>query len=640
MASPVPKITIAPDDSPQPSEFLFRNRRFMSIDRAPSNSSSCYNSDESDHSVDWDSFSEDEQPDDKPQGKTYLIAKELLTTERTFVQGLTLLNKEFRETVLSANRAHDKPVLPADTLKAILSNVGSLYVLNSGLLNQLEERLAKWNSIPKIGDIMLNTAPFFKMYSQYISNFDNALKVLEESCKKNVLFNDLVKEFERSPICANLPLSGYLLETIQRIPRYKLLLQDYLKHLPADSDDRHDSEKALELISKVAAHVNESIRQVDNFRKLIEVQKKLVGDTGDNLISPSRKLLLEGELLKYSRKEVHPRMFFLFTDLLIYAYAIPPANTTYKVIKRIPLRGMKVIDLDDPEVKHGLQIISTSKSFRLGTSTEETKIQWMKALSDALNEYEASIMSRELFKVSSKLPSIDETDIGATSKSDEEPLGSLAPPWLPDSCVSMCMMCTMRFTMTRRRHHCRACGNIFCGSCSAYEVALKYQDYKMDRVCQTCYDKLTGEQNNTTLNGNNKDISGRRTRQTVKRTVRRTTVKLKPAVLEVKARERNCDISGYLFVKTTKWRKRWLEIAEFVLYIFEKHEDVSCKKTISLPGYSVIFPVPDTKDNLKLCLTHPGTGSIYFKAESEDITMKWVKVFQNAVKLKLTDDTD
>ena len=27
------------------------------------------------------------------------------------------------------------------------------------------------------------------------------------------------------PICANLPLSGYLLETVQRIPRYKLLLQ-------------------------------------------------------------------------------------------------------------------------------------------------------------------------------------------------------------------------------------------------------------------------------------------------------------------------------------------------------------------------------------------------------------------------------
>jgi len=138
---------------------------------------------------------------------------------------------------------------------------------------------------------------------------------------------------------------------------------------------------------------------------------------------------------------------------------------------------------------------------------------------------------------------------------------------------------------------------------------------------------LIGEQNSSVLNG--KANSGRRTRQTMKRTVRRT-VKLKPAVLEVrsiaekaalytcllvqvKARGQNCDISGYLFVKITKWRKKWLEIAEFVLYIFEKHEvrmftsdmyiqyllnlictlqDVSCEKTISLPGYSVIYPVP------------------------------------------------
>lgn len=45
---------------------------------------------------------------------------------------------------------------------------------------------------------------------------------------------------------------------------------------------------SLELISKVALHVNESMRQVENFKKLMEVQKKLTGDGGDNLISPSR----------------------------------------------------------------------------------------------------------------------------------------------------------------------------------------------------------------------------------------------------------------------------------------------------------------------------------------------------------------
>ena len=50
----------------------------------------------------------------------------------------------------------------------------------------------------------------------------------------------------------------------------------------------HDVVGSLALISDVAAHVNESIRQVDNFKKLIEVQKKLIGDTGGSLISPSR----------------------------------------------------------------------------------------------------------------------------------------------------------------------------------------------------------------------------------------------------------------------------------------------------------------------------------------------------------------
>ena len=46
--------------------------------------------------------------------------------------------------MLSANRAHDNPILPEETLNTILSNIGSLCVLNEGLLSQLEERLATW----------------------------------------------------------------------------------------------------------------------------------------------------------------------------------------------------------------------------------------------------------------------------------------------------------------------------------------------------------------------------------------------------------------------------------------------------------------------------------------------------------------
>ena len=61
-----------------------------------------------------------------------------------FVKGLTLIDKDFRQAMRSANNAHEKPVITEDGLKTILGNVSSLLTLNSGLLQELEERMAEW----------------------------------------------------------------------------------------------------------------------------------------------------------------------------------------------------------------------------------------------------------------------------------------------------------------------------------------------------------------------------------------------------------------------------------------------------------------------------------------------------------------
>ena len=44
------------------------------------------------------------------------------------------------------------------------------------------------------------------------------------------------------PECRSLSLQHHMLTPIQRIPRYVLLLKDYIKHLPDDSPDKADSE--------------------------------------------------------------------------------------------------------------------------------------------------------------------------------------------------------------------------------------------------------------------------------------------------------------------------------------------------------------------------------------------------------------
>ena len=39
-------------------------------------------------------------------------------------------------------------------------------------------------------------------------------------------------------------------------------------------------------------------------------------------------------------------------------------------------------------------------------------------------------------------------------------LGYSPPQWIPDSAVDRCVGCHCKFTMVKRRHHCRACGQV------------------------------------------------------------------------------------------------------------------------------------------------------------------------------------
>jgi len=37
--------------------------------------------------------------------------------------------------------------------------------------------------------------------------------------------------------------------------------------------------------------------------------------------------------------------------------------------------------------------------------------------------------------------------------------------WKPSESCEACANCGRGFTLTRRKHHCRTCGNVFCGTC-------------------------------------------------------------------------------------------------------------------------------------------------------------------------------
>lgn len=57
--------------------------------------------------------------------------------------------------------------------------------------------------------------------------------------------------------------------------------------------------------------------------------------------------------------------------------------------------------------------------------------------------------------------------------------------WESDKAVSCCTRCEAPFTFVRRKHHCRACGRIYCAKCSSREVSGR-------RTCDWCMERLYG----------------------------------------------------------------------------------------------------------------------------------------------------
>lgn len=80
------------------------------------------------------------------------------------------------------------------------------------------------------------------------------------------------------------------------------------------------------------------------------------------------------------------------------------------------------------------------------------------------------------------------------SRSAASLVGHVAPFWIPDEDAPNCQECGQKFTVIRRRHHCRACGRVLCAPCCHHRAALPYMDHKEARVCTSCLQILQSSQ--------------------------------------------------------------------------------------------------------------------------------------------------
>ncbi|KAF9318067.1 hypothetical protein BG003_011854 [Podila horticola] len=151
----------------------------------------------------------------------------------------------------------------------------------------------------RIGRVFAEHVAYMKMYSFYVNNYDNALRVLQTQLTHSK-YKKKTKEFLRRcakhPNHTQLGLQGYLLLPVQRIPRYKMLLGDLLENTWPDHVDYQDIATALDSVSSRADEMNERKRQYENHEKVLLVQNRIVGQYKTPLVQPHRKVVREGML--------------------------------------------------------------------------------------------------------------------------------------------------------------------------------------------------------------------------------------------------------------------------------------------------------------------------------------------------------
>lgn len=100
------------------------------------------------------------------------------------------------------------------------------------------------------GTLLLPLCPFLKCYSLFVQNFSRALARIDQEERTNPAWKRFANERKRAGHDRGLGLSGMLLAVVQRIPRYRLLLDDLLRRTEEDHVDYADLVKAAQSVEQ------------------------------------------------------------------------------------------------------------------------------------------------------------------------------------------------------------------------------------------------------------------------------------------------------------------------------------------------------------------------------------------------------
>ncbi len=221
------------------------------------------------------------------------VAKEFLSTERSYVASLSRVCDELRQPLCDL-LARNEPILIGNEIEQIFGNLAALRDQHVEFLGKLDETVSAWSEATPLGLCLKTHLTFLQDYARYLRSYEEAQVHLHVCRRTRPDFGAMLSEFE----APGASLSSLLVMPVQRIPRYLLLLDSMCKYTPTTHADFATLKAVRGAMQKKLAALNDGLDKSSSLASdaavVMRIERAI--DGVDTLVVVGRRFVCEGRL--------------------------------------------------------------------------------------------------------------------------------------------------------------------------------------------------------------------------------------------------------------------------------------------------------------------------------------------------------
>ncbi|OSX66219.1 hypothetical protein POSPLADRAFT_1132368 [Postia placenta MAD-698-R-SB12] len=304
-------------------------------------------------------------PPERDGGARYNIVRELVETERKYVQDLEVMQKY-------SIAASQMNVMDQETLQRLFPGLNKLLNFQRKFLIKLESIAELSPNDQSWGVPFMENEEEFAVYEPYCALYTSASDIMLQEMQNLTALDNVLSKSE---------LPAFLIKPVQRICKYPLLLESLLKAVKTtDYPFIEELKLGVAAAKRVTDKINEAQRRAENLAT-VEALKGRVEDWKGHHISQFGSLLLD-DIFTVTKSEVDREYHvFLFEKIILCCkeYLVPSANgrkvgKSNSILKKPPVPPPLMLPGAGPSKKRNTPLLLKGRIFLANVHLAEPKI--------------------------------------------------------------------------------------------------------------------------------------------------------------------------------------------------------------------------------------------------------------------------